>query len=103
MRNIKGFQWRRRPPPAAPAYVRDVSRSLDFTASQIELAAKMKLSLIFVVAASVFGLTNAREFSDDRGVVYSWPDDGSVPKIVVNAEGGLSLFNLGRLLLGEQY
>ena len=63
----------------------------------------MKLCLFFAVVATVVELNNAREFSDDRGVVYSWPDDGSVPKIVVNAEGGLSLFNLGRLLLGEQY
>jgi hypothetical protein len=46
--------------------------------------------------SSLLSLSGAKEFTDDRGIVFSWPDNGTAPTIVVNANGALALFNLGR-------
>jgi hypothetical protein len=40
-------------------------------------------------------ICHAREFIDDRGVSFTWPDDGAQPTVIVNANGALSLFHLG--------
>lgn len=37
----------------------------------------------------------ARNFTDDRGVFFTWPDNGASPTVVVNANGGIALFHLG--------
>ena len=52
-------------------------------------------SIITLLAASAQG----KEFVDDRGVTFTWPDDASPPTIVVNAEGALSLFHLGEFII----
>jgi hypothetical protein len=48
-----------------------------------------------LLMAALATLSQAREFTDDRGVTFTWPDDGASPTIVVNANGALSLFHMG--------
>lgn len=52
-----------------------------------------------LVLAALFNCLQAREFIDDRGVVFSWPDDASSPTIVANANGAIALFHLGKRCL----
>lgn len=50
-----------------------------------------------MVLASLAAFSQARNFTDDRGVVFDWDDNGPRPKVVVNANGAIALFNLGKL------